>query len=112
MRSSSHYILQLRCGTGRNSRSYPPHPCQHTGEYKIYRDAILFTLFLYVFFIFRHTERSISLFSFGFWHKLSGLFLDKLCVRYEILVLLLYLAQYIPPQITKLITEYETIRFT
>lgn len=69
-----------------------------------------YLLYLYVFFIFRHTERSFFFFFFGFWHKLSGLFLDKLCTIRNSFFFLLYLAQYIPPQITKLITEYETIR--
>lgn len=51
VRSFSHYTLQLRCATGRNSRSYsPPHPVQHSQEHTKYRDAILFTLFICVFF--------------------------------------------------------------
>lgn len=63
VRSFSHYTLQLRCATGRNSRSYsPPHPVQHTQEHTKYRDAILFTLFICVFFIFRHTLNDLVLF--------------------------------------------------
>lgn len=65
VRSFSHYTLQLRCATGRNSRSYSPPltPCNtHTGAYKISRRNSIYFIYMCVFFIFRHTLNDLVLF--------------------------------------------------
>lgn len=53
VRSFSHYTLQLRCATGRNSRSYSPLSPRATltGAYKISRRNSIYFIYMCVFYL-------------------------------------------------------------